>query len=278
METPIVYTLCSGSSGNAVFLRFGDVRFLVDCGKNAKHLTELLASIGESPQQLSAIFITHEHIDHIRGLRVFAKRYRLPVYMTLASAQAAAQMPGFTEIDTLCVREGPFTEDVCGVRVTAVSVPHDSAACVAYFFSAPCGKIGVATDIGYLTNRLVARLCECDGVVLEANYDPDLLENGPYPYLLKQRIRSDGGHLSNPECARCALALAKAGVKSILLAHLSAENNTPELAYQTVFTKLATELCEANCHICVAQRHTATRMQFAAAPVPNALSGEAIVC
>lgn len=237
-------TLYSGSTGNAAYLETPTARILIDAGKCTRTLISSLKSIGVDVDSLDAIFITHEHTDHIASLEVLAKKHPIPVHILYKSALRYKD----TQPEALCnclrlQEKAPFTVQVGDVTVTSFVTPHDSRASVGYRFEFPNGehtvRIGYATDIGYITEEIRGGLTGCESVVLESNHDVDMLMNGPYPYDLKLRIRSKRGHLSNRDCADFATELAGQGTKSFLLAHLSEENNHPDLAYDETFSALA---------------------------------------
>lgn len=227
-----VYTLFSGSKGNAVYIRIGGEALLVDCGRSAKALREALTRIDGHADQLRGIFVTHEHIDHIRGIPVFTRQCPLPIHVTEPSA------PYIDCGDCAVVHPPLFTCTVGNLEISSFLTPHDSVMSVGYVIRGEGMSVGVATDIGQMTDEIAAVLAGCDTVVLESNHDIDRLMRGPYPYPLKQRILSPRGHLSNEECAACAVRLADSGVRNIVLAHLSAENNQPELAYRATASRL----------------------------------------
>ena len=237
-------TLYSGSKGNAAYLETPTARILVDAGKNARTLCTSLKSIGVDVDTLDAIFITHEHTDHIAALEVLTKKHSIPIHILYKSALRFRD----TATESLCaclqIKEtAPFTTHVGEVTVTAFETPHDSRASVGYRFAFPDGdhtvSIGYATDIGYVTESIRRGLTGCEAVVLESNHDVNMLMDGPYPYDLKLRIRGKRGHLSNRDCADFAAELAEQGTKHFLLAHLSEENNFPDLAYDETFSALA---------------------------------------
>ena len=237
-------TLYSGSKGNAAYLETPTARILIDAGKNARALTTSLHDIGVDVDTIDAIFITHEHTDHISALEVLTKKHRIPVYMLYNSALRFKDTQPQALCSCLQIREkAPFTETIGGVTVTAFETPHDSRASVGYRFEFCDGdhtvSIGYATDIGYITEEIRAGLMGCEAVVLESNHDVDMLMGGPYPYDIKLRIRSKRGHLSNRDCADFAAELCEQGTTHFLLAHLSEENNYPDLAYDETFAPLA---------------------------------------
>ncbi len=237
-------TLYSGSTGNAAYLETPHARILIDAGKCARTLMASLRAIGVDPASLDAIFVTHEHSDHVSALEVFAKKHPIPVHILYSSALRYRQNPP----EALCAvlqiyRAAPFTTTVGDVTVTAFETPHDSRASVGYRFEFPSeeGRIslGLATDIGYVSEEVRAGLSGCRAVILESNHDTDMLMNGPYPYDLKLRIRSRRGHLSNRDCADFCAELAEAGTTHFLLAHVSEENNSPDLAFDETHSTLA---------------------------------------
>lgn len=237
-------TLYSGSTGNAAYLETPGARILIDAGKCTRTLIASLKSIGVDVDTLDAIFITHEHTDHVSSLEVLAKKHPIPVHILLKSALRYKD----TQPEALCnclkiYDKVPFTARIGDVTVTSFATPHDSRASVGYRFEFSDGektvRIGYATDIGYITEEIRVGLSGCEAVVLESNHDVDMLMSGPYPYDLKLRIRSKRGHLSNRDCADFASELAGQGTKRFLLAHLSEENNYPDLAYDETFSALA---------------------------------------
>ena len=234
----ILCPLASGSSGNAVFVSMGETRLLVDAGISAMRVRAALASIGVPAESLSAILVTHEHIDHVKGLSVLARRSGVPVYANAGTWQGIlARDGGVPEaLRRVFVTGEDFFVD--GVNVLPFAIPHDAADPVGYAFTRGAGRLGVATDLGHLSEDWLRCLYGCQGVVLEANHDPDLLENGPYPQHLKRRIRSRKGHLPNGDSAKALAALSACGTQAVFLAHLSRENNLPEIAFAAAAEQL----------------------------------------
>ncbi len=237
-------TLYSGSAGNAAYLETPHARILIDAGKCARTLIASLRGIGVEVDTLDAIFITHDHSDHVAALEVLAKKHPIPVHMLYKSALRYSADPP----EALCncfmlYKDAPFTATVGDVTVTAFPTPHDSRASVGYRFELPTDdgmiRLGYATDIGHVTDTLREALTGCEAVVIESNHDVDMLMDGPYPYDLKLRIRSRRGHLSNRECADLCAELAGEGTTHFLLAHLSEENNVPDLAFDETGSALA---------------------------------------
>ena len=237
-------TLYSGSAGNASYLETPGARILIDAGKCTRTLIASLKSIGVDVDTLDAIFITHDHNDHIASLEVLTKKHPIPVHILLKSAQRYAGNPPEALCKCLVLyKAAPFSAQVGDVTVNAFATPHDSRASVGYRFTFPDGdqtvSVGLATDIGYVTEEIRKGLGGCESVILESNHDVEMLMYGPYPYDLKLRIRGKRGHLSNRDCADFAAELAGQGTHSFLLAHLSEENNYPDLAYDESFSALA---------------------------------------
>lgn len=231
-----VYTLYSGSSGNSAFIRIGDTAILIDAGRNARALCGALKTIGEKIENISAIFITHEHSDHISALEVISKKNDFPIYITRQSAQKFAQDSPIRR--TLVERDVIFSERIGDITVKSFRTSHDSLMSVGYrieFFDEDGEHaIGYATDVGYVSDDVREALIGCEAVVLECNHDIEMLKRGPYPRQLKERVASNRGHLSNSACAEFALELVQGGTRAIMLAHLSRENNEPELAFDEV--------------------------------------------
>ncbi len=224
-----ICTLYSGSSGNCVYISSPETSILIDAGRSARTLLASLTAAGGDPFEIEAIFVTHGHTDHTSALAQLMKKSRIPVHMTEETAAEVRARDRYA-VDTVVTHPRVFEATVGDLTVSSFPTPHDSAGSVGYIVTSPYGSIGIATDIGHMTVGIFNRLAACDKVMIESNYDENMLRTGSYPYPLKRRIGSDFGHLSNSDCARTVSALADAGVKSFLLAHLSAENNTPELA------------------------------------------------
>ena len=227
-------TLYSGSSGNCAVLEEDGRFLLVDMGKSCRQTTGLLRQLELDPAQLGGILVTHEHADHVAGLAVFLKKWRVPVYGCAASLDFMAQrnlVPADAQLEDMDGRPG----DVAGFGVESFTTSHDSVACCGYRITTPRGRVlSIATDLGYVSDEVLANLYCADAVALEANYDPYLLMKGPYPEYLKYRIHSNRGHLSNDACAQTVVRLLQAGCRNFTLCHISQENNQPELALGSV--------------------------------------------
>ncbi|MBE6577231.1 MAG: MBL fold metallo-hydrolase [Ruminococcaceae bacterium] len=253
-------TLYSGSDGNCTFVTSGETSILIDAGKSARTLCAKLAEIGSDIGKIDAIFITHEHCDHISALETLSKKYHIPIHMTEKSAKKLDRNPTAAVHSCLIRHDSTFCVEVGNMRVRAFPTPHDSLMSVCYRIELCTEEhkhtFGVATDIGFVSERIKEALMGCDAVVLESNHDEQMLMDGPYPYDLKLRIRSNKGHLSNCDCALLAAELAKEGTKGFILAHISRENNYPELAFDEVHGTISDDSVE----ICVASPDTPTEL------------------
>ena len=238
MKNCRVVTLYSGSSGNSVYISACGSAILIDAGKSARALCKALCEIGVELCDISAIFITHEHNDHVSALEVLAKKHKIPIHVMSKSAERFDKLPQGALHENLVRHDAMFSEKVGALTVSSFRTPHDSRMSVGYRITFEdyegCHNIGLATDIGYVSDSVREGLCGCEAVVLESNHDPEMLMDGPYPYDLKLRIKSNRGHLSNPDSAELAAYIAQHGTKSFLLAHLSEENNEPHLALDEV--------------------------------------------
>ena len=227
-------TLYSGSSGNAAVVEENGRFLLIDMGASCKATTEALHRIGLEMGQMEAILVSHEHIDHIRGLRVFLKRYPVPVYASAGTVSALWRMDAVPPEASLFIMEEQ-KQNVGAFSVEGFFLPHDAAECMGFHVATPRGEtMTMATDLGVLHYSVFQKMQKSALVALESNYDPHMLRTGPYPGMLKRRIESEWGHLPNKEASRAVAALVDGGCRSIALCHLSRENNTPRLAAQAV--------------------------------------------
>lgn len=255
-----IVTLYSGSEGNSVYIEAGDARILVDAGRSARYLCNALHSIGSDIELIDAIFITHEHSDHVSALETLTKKHKIPIHIAEASAKRF-DCPRFEHLTQCFVCHEPiFEAEVCGARVRSCPTPHDSNMSVCYridFSENGCARsIAVATDIGYVTDAIKDMLVGCEAAVLESNHDVEMLTSGPYPYDLKKRILSKRGHLSNADSAQLAAFLAQNGTRGFILAHLSKENNEPDIALDEFLSCVA----DPDVFVAVAERETPTEM------------------
>lgn len=224
-----VCPLFSGSKGNCTVIGDGSGYILIDAGTSAKRITDALTERAISASSINAIFITHEHSDHIGALRVFAGKRGIPVYASLRTLEGIKKTGQLEGVDAREMPQGGVTAG--GIFVRSFPTMHDTAGSCGYTAETSDGrKIAVSTDLGIMTDDVRTALTGCDYVLIESNHDLDMLRFGPYSYALKQRIMSPCGHLSNDDCARELPRLAKTGTTRFVLGHLSEENNTPELA------------------------------------------------
>lgn len=222
-----VCQLASGSKGNSLFVETGESAVLIDAGLSAREIERRLASLGKSPADLDALFISHEHTDHIRGIRVLSCKHRIPVfvsYPTYRDARAVLQEVPVTEF------ESGYSFAFRDLLVDPFPITHDASDPVGFTIESREGKVGVATDLGTATRLVAEKLKNCRVLVLESNHDEEMLLNGPYPWHLKQRIKSRHGHLSNVDAAALLAEVLHPGLEGLFLAHLSEVNNDPRLA------------------------------------------------
>ncbi len=237
--TQKIVSLSSGSKANCTLVSSGSTHILIDFGLSCRKVSKTLSEYGISLSDISAVFLSHEHSDHVAGLPTFLKSYDAPVYITEPSYLEYIRGAGFDYRNRLTVTETSFSVQTGDILIEALPVRHDSAACVAYRISGGV-SLGICTDVGKPEKELFDFFSPCENIITEANYDETMLFCGSYPQTLKYRISSESGHTSNEDCARFVSQLAATGtLKRALLAHISPENNTPELALCVVSEELA---------------------------------------
>lgn len=231
--------LFSSSSGNSVYIGDRDGGILVDVGRSAKQTDTMLAEIGVDATKIKGIFLTHEHTDHISGLSVFAARHNIPIYAAPGTLLALKQKD-IIKAKHIDIAIGDSPIEIAGMSVEPFRTSHDCADGRGYTVTASDGetRVAIATDTGFVSPDMLAKITGCKLVYIESNHDVAMLKSGPYPYTLQQRILSKIGHLSNDACADTLTALINKGTTHFILAHLSQENNTPELAYETSVSAL----------------------------------------
>ncbi len=218
--------LASSSAGNSTFIGTASTRLLIDAGLSRREIENRLAAIGESPEKLDAILITHEHSDHIAGLPVLLRRYDIPVYLTHLTAPTIEWAGAEPRLETFQAGTGFNVGDIA---VSSFTVPHDALDPVGYTFRAGGCKIGMVTDLGYIPANVRFQLEGADFLILESNHDLEMLKVGPYPWAVKQRVMGRRGHLSNDVAGEYIADDLYAETRTLVLGHLSEQNNHPEL-------------------------------------------------
>ena len=234
-----IQTLSSGSAGNITYIGSNTTHLLVDAGLPLSLILKLMSQASIDPHSINGIVITHEHSDHLKGVADFVTQYNVPIYCYKQCSKIlkrSLKLPPHYFIET----ENTF--EIGDIKVNCFAVPHDSQFCLGYTFQNNNAIVGIATDIGQMTDTILTNLANCQIVVLESNHDiQKLIANPKYPDWLKRRILGNRGHLSNIDCGRAIAKLYQANVSQVILAHLSEKNNTPTLAYQTVKQYLQTQ-------------------------------------
>lgn len=231
-------SLYSGSSGNSLFVQTPNTKVLIDAGESAKKIELALANMEVAVTDIDAILVTHEHSDHIRGLGTLSKKFNIPIYANRETWEAMPEVTEKVQDENQNLFSVNENFDIGDLKILPFSIPHDAAN--------PCGfnicyhnqKISIATDIGHMDGKIIKNLEDSSFILLESNYDPNILKCSRYPYSLKQRIAGPNGHLSNEAAGKTIGYLMNSGLKNVMLGHLSKENNFPELAYQTVVEEL----------------------------------------
>lgn len=250
-------SLYSGSSGNCLYVSSNNTKILIDCGTSCKKICEGLASINSSIEDIDAILVTHEHSDHIQGLGLVSSKFNIPIYANQETWDAMGKQK--EKIDernvNIFINDSDFLLNE--LTIHPFSTPHDAAN--------PCGfnihngkkKLSIATDLGHMDDNIFNQLKNSSFILLESNYEPEMLNASRYPFHLKQRIKGPYGHLSNETAGKTIAALMKKDLKQVMLGHLSKENNVPELAYQTVVEELLKNNSDINTiRLSVASRNT----------------------
>lgn len=229
-------SIASGSSGNCIYVGSEATHLLVDVGISGKRTESGLHELGLTGRDIDGILVTHEHADHINGLGVIARKYEIPIYATAGTIEAMKRCAGLGNVDESLFRE--VQEDtrltIKDLTVNPMHISHDAAQPVGYRISYGNKKVAVCTDLGVYNDYTVECLKGMDALLLEANHDVNMLQVGPYPYYLKQRILGERGHLSNENSGRLLCRILHDNLQAVLLGHLSRENNLPELAFESV--------------------------------------------
>ena len=232
-----IVPLFSSSKGNSYYIQGNDSAILIDAGRNLKQLELAMSANGLSMSRVGAVFVTHEHSDHISALKVLLKRYDIPLFATRGTLEYLTRSDKVPASARLNVVEDSV--EINDFRVERVETSHDAVDPCGYFIATPDGrKVSIVTDTGYLTDHARESVARSNLAVVESNHDVGMLKGGPYPYILKKRILSDSGHLSNSACAEALPYFVGRGLTRIILGHLSEENNTPRLAFEEAVDSL----------------------------------------
>ncbi len=254
-----ICSIASGSSGNCIYAGSDNTHILIDCGISGKRIVQGLEDIGLKPEDIDAVLVTHEHTDHIKGLGVMSRKYGLPVYTSEKTFKAVKKTPGIGKMEEGLLHpvEADREFTIGDLVIRPFSTSHDAADPLAFRIHSGKRTFALATDMGTFDEYIIRHLLGLDVVFLESNHDVNMLEAGRYPYPLKKRILSDRGHLSNEAAATLLNEILHDDLKHIVLGHLSAENNYPALAYETVcceVTRADTPYRAADFDIRVAKR------------------------
>ncbi len=229
--------LASGSRGNSTFLSIAGLKLLIDCGLSCKGVEQRLNSIGVDADDIDAVLLTHEHEDHVRSIHTFCRRHDAPLICTEATYRAA-RLDEKKLHDFVPIHSGRISAELKGVDIFPCPLPHDAVDPVGFVFSASGFRVSVITDLGYPTDLVVHEIRGSDVLIVESNHDPQMLKMSGYPWELKQRIMSRRGHLSNGDAATLIDRTVDDNTRRIILAHLSEENNHPDIAVMTTMQKL----------------------------------------
>lgn len=244
--------LSSGSKGNTTFISTIETKILIDCGNTCKYVCEKLKNININPNELDAIFITHTHKDHISGLKVFLHKYNIKVYLTEKMLSDLPYVENYELINTDAIL-------IKDMKIEIIKTSHDAPDARGYIINSNNKSVVYITDTGYINNKYHSMLENKDVYIFESNHDVELLNNSSYPFTLRKRILSDKGHLSNHDSSIYLSKFIGNNTKYILLAHLSEENNTPLLAYNTLIDKLKETNKEVN-NIIIAKQNEETEL------------------
>lgn len=233
-------SLYSGSSGNSIFIASDNAKVLIDAGLAGKKIDDALKHIGEESSSIDGIFITHEHIDHIKGVGVLSRKYDIPIYANDNTWAVMEKNIGKIKEHNIRIMDRRSSITINDLEIRSFNIPHDAIAPVGYTVSYAGKNASVVTDLGVFTEEIRDNIIDSDIILLESNHDVNMLRMGPYPYKLKLRVLGENGHLSNEDCGSAIVSLLKNDKKKqIVLGHLSGTNNHPDLAYQTVVDVLS---------------------------------------
>lgn len=233
------FSLYSGSTGNSLLLQSEHSNLLIDSGVSAKKVVDGLTKIGVSVDDINAILVTHEHTDHVQSLGTISRKYNIPVYANTKTWDAMKTQKDKINDSNIKFFQTNENFEIEDLKIHSFSIPHDAADPCGFNFVSGKEKISVATDIGHMTTNVMDCLENSQFLMLESNYEPEVLKCSRYPYLLKTRIAGPNGHLSNQLAGKTIANLIDSGLKEVMLGHLSKENNFPELAYKSVLEELS---------------------------------------
>lgn len=260
-------SIASGSSGNCIYVGSDSTHLLIDTGISKKRIDEGLIELGVMAEELNGILVTHEHSDHIQGLGVFSRKYNIPIYATRGTIQGIKDYKGLGKMPEGIYHEVSVNEtfSIGDLKIKPFSISHDANEPSGYRIENQEKAVAVATDLGIYDTYIVENLKNLDAIVLEANHDVHMLEVGPYPYYLKQRVLGNRGHLSNELTGRLLCNILHENLKYIMLGHLSKENNYAELARETVKLEVTmgdTPFQGADLPLMVAERDTMSEILY----------------
>ncbi len=225
-----VGSLGSGSNGNGTIVQAGATTLLVDLGFTLKETERRLRRLSLDPSQIAAVFVTHEHADHVHGVAPFARKYDVPVYLSHGTLDACA----FGLMPSVNIVSGHDACQVGAFRIEPVTVPHDAREPLQYVLSNEAFRVGILTDLGHITPHVAERYADCDALMLECNHDVGMLTRGPYPYTLKQRVGGLMGHLNNEQAAFLLSKVDRSRLRHLVISHISEQNNLPDIARRVV--------------------------------------------
>lgn len=257
-------SLYSGSSGNCLYMEYKDTKIIIDAGVSGKKIEKSLESIGVSPRELNALLVTHDHIDHTKSLGVLSRRYNIPIYANEGTWKIVGAYLGKLMDENIRVFDTQREISIGSLNIKPFLVEHDAEEPVGFSISSEKNKVSIITDTGTITEEIFSNIKNSDLVLIESNHDVEMLKAGRYPYYLKRRVMGNKGHLSNSDAANTILQLVNEGLKKVLLAHLSEENNFPELAYETTASLLKENhiIIDKDVFIEVAPRHTPSSLHY----------------
>ena len=254
-------SLYSGSSGNCLFVQSKGTKILIDCGTSLKKICEGLVSINSSIEEIDAILVTHEHSDHIQSLGLASQKYDIPVFANTETWDAIPNQKQKIAPHNVNVFKNDKDFNINELTIHPFSIPHDAVNPCGFNIHSGKKKISIATDLGHINNKILKQLEKSSFILLESNYEPEILKVSKYPFFLKRRIAGPTGHLSNIEASQTISSLIGKDLKEVMLGHLSKENNIPELAYQTVVNELIeNNINTKNIKLSVADRYSPSKV------------------